>query len=60
MTVCFFCILHYQIACLFALGSGIVMDWEQTSGSLYTSGDVRFVRIWDVQTELRVQVRQCM
>lgn len=44
----------------FALGSGIVMDWEQTSGSLYTSGDVRFVRIWDVQTELRVQVRQCM
>lgn len=36
-------------------GSGIVMDWEQTSGSLYTSGDVRFVRIWDVQTELKVQ-----
>lgn len=40
----------------FLLGAGLVMDWDQASSSLYTSGDVRFVRIWDVQTELRVQV----
>lgn len=36
-------------------GAGLVMDWDQSSSNLYTSGDVRFVRIWDVQKELRVQ-----
>jgi len=39
-----------------AKGSGLVVDWDQTSSLMYTSGDVRIVRIWDTETELRVQV----
>jgi len=39
-----------------AKGSGLVVDWDQTSSLMYTSGDVRTVRIWDTETELRVQV----
>lgn len=39
-----------------AKGSGLVMDWDQTLSLMYTSGDVRIVRIWDAETELRVQV----
>jgi len=39
-----------------AKGSGLVIDWDQTSSLMYTSGDVRIIRIWDVDTELRVQV----
>ena len=37
-------------------GSGLVMDWDQTSSLVYTSGDVRIIRVWDTETELRVQV----
>jgi len=43
-----------------AKGSGLVVDWDQTSSLLYTSGDVRIVRIWDAETELRVQVSTCI
>jgi len=39
-----------------AKGSGLVIDWDQTSSLMYTSGDVRIIRIWDAETELRVQV----
>jgi len=39
-----------------AKGSGLVVDWDQTSSLMYTSGDVRIIRIWDTETELRVQV----
>jgi regulator-associated protein of mTOR len=38
-----------------AKGSGMVVHWDQSSGLLYTSGDVRIIRIWDTQKELRVQ-----
>ncbi|XP_074648053.1 regulatory-associated protein of mTOR-like isoform X2 [Tubulanus polymorphus] len=36
-------------------GSGLVLNWEQQSGILLASGDVRHIRVWDVQKELKVQ-----
>ena len=39
-------------------GSGLVLDWEQESGMLLASGDVRIIRVWDTQRELKLQVRQ--
>lgn len=38
------------------VGSGVVLDWEQQSGRLLASGDVRYIRVWDSTTELKVQV----
>lgn len=40
----------------FALGAGMVVDWEQETGLLMTSGDVRIIRIWDTDREMKVQV----
>lgn len=37
-------------------GAGMVVDWEQDTGLLMTSGDVRVVRIWDTDREMKVQV----
>ena len=37
-------------------GAGLVADWDQSAALLYASGDVRSVRVWDVQKELKVQV----
>lgn len=34
--------------------SGLVLDWSQESLQLLATGDVRLVRIWDVERELRV------
>ncbi|XP_047669460.1 regulatory-associated protein of mTOR isoform X3 [Tachysurus fulvidraco] len=34
---------------------GMVMDWEQENGLLMTSGDVRVIRIWDTEREMKVQ-----
>ncbi|XP_052071445.1 regulatory-associated protein of mTOR-like isoform X2 [Mytilus californianus] len=36
-------------------GSGLVIDWEQESGRLLASGDVRYIRVWDSVTELKLQ-----
>ncbi|TPX34292.1 hypothetical protein SmJEL517_g02937 [Synchytrium microbalum] len=36
-------------------GSGLVTDWQQSTGSLLVSGDVRQIRIWDVEREACVQ-----
>ncbi len=36
--------------------SGLVIDWEQENNTLLASGDVRVIRIWDVQKELKIQV----
>ncbi|XP_071815163.1 regulatory-associated protein of mTOR-like isoform X2 [Apostichopus japonicus] len=36
-------------------GSGMVLDWEQESGFLLASGDVRVIRVWDTQKELCLQ-----
>lgn len=35
----------------------MVVDWEQETGLLMTSGDVRIIRIWDTDREMKVQVR---
>ncbi|XP_053084081.1 regulatory-associated protein of mTOR isoform X9 [Pangasianodon hypophthalmus] len=34
---------------------GMVVDWEQENGLLMTSGDVRVIRIWDTEREMKVQ-----
>ncbi|KAL3877256.1 hypothetical protein ACJMK2_034989 [Sinanodonta woodiana] len=36
-------------------GSGLVTNWEQQTGMLLASGDVRFIRVWDSQKEMKVQ-----
>ncbi|XP_078427294.1 regulatory-associated protein of mTOR isoform X1 [Cetorhinus maximus] len=36
-------------------GAGMVVDWEQETGLLMTSGDVRIIRIWDTDRELKIQ-----
>ncbi|XP_072414859.1 regulatory-associated protein of mTOR [Chiloscyllium punctatum] len=36
-------------------GAGMVVDWEQETGLLMTSGDVRIIRIWDTDRETKVQ-----
>ncbi|KAF9011295.1 hypothetical protein BDQ17DRAFT_1387682 [Cyathus striatus] len=32
-------------------GSGMVMDWKQTAGTLLIGGDSHFIKVWDAQTE---------
>ncbi|CAH1793910.1 unnamed protein product [Owenia fusiformis] len=36
-------------------GSGLVTDWEQQTGILLASGDVRIIRVWDVNKELKIK-----
>ncbi|XP_037665950.1 regulatory-associated protein of mTOR [Choloepus didactylus] len=36
-------------------GAGMVVDWEQETGLLMSSGDVRLIRIWDTDRETKVQ-----
>uniref|UniRef100_A0AAQ4QX54 Regulatory-associated protein of mTOR n=1 Tax=Gasterosteus aculeatus aculeatus TaxID=481459 RepID=A0AAQ4QX54_GASAC len=38
-----------------AHSAGMVVDWEQETGLLMTSGDVRVIRIWDTDREMKVQ-----
>ena len=33
----------------------MVLEWEQQSGLLYTTGDVRYIRVWDTHKELKIQ-----
>nr|BAC78394.1 hypothetical protein [Coprinopsis cinerea] len=32
-------------------GSGMVMDWRQSAGTLLVGGDSRVIKVWDAQTE---------
>ncbi|KAF8195097.1 hypothetical protein BJ912DRAFT_1085993 [Pholiota molesta] len=32
-------------------GTGLVMDWKQTAGTLLLGGDSRVIKVWDAQTE---------
>ncbi|THH18632.1 hypothetical protein EW146_g2399 [Bondarzewia mesenterica] len=32
-------------------GSGVVVNWKQSGGSLLVSGDSRMIRVWDAHTE---------
>ena len=34
----------------------MVLEWKQNSGLLFASGDVRVIKVWDVQQEMKVQV----
>eukprot|EP00731_Ephydatia_muelleri_P028434 Em0020g78a len=33
---------------------GMVLDWEQSTGLLYASGNVKHIRIWDTHKEMKV------
>ncbi|KIJ13751.1 hypothetical protein PAXINDRAFT_170081 [Paxillus involutus ATCC 200175] len=35
-------------------GSGLVMDWKQSGGSLLVGGDSRVIRVWDAHSESQV------
>ena len=32
-------------------GSGLIMDWKQSTGMLLVGGDSRVIKAWDAQTE---------
>jgi len=32
-------------------GSGVVLDWKQSAGTLLVGGDSRAIKVWDAQTE---------
>jgi len=38
-------------------GSGLVLDWKQSIGSLLVGGDSRVIKVWDAQTETQSLVR---
>lgn len=35
-------------------GSGLILDWKQSGGSLLVGGDSRIIRVWDAHTESQV------
>ncbi|KAH7886310.1 hypothetical protein F5I97DRAFT_1879356 [Phlebopus sp. FC_14] len=35
-------------------GSGLIMDWKQSGGSLLVGGDSKIIRVWDAHTESQV------
>jgi len=37
-------------------GSGVILDWKQSGGSLLIGGDSRIIRVWDAHTETQVLV----
>jgi regulator-associated protein of mTOR len=38
-------------------GSGVILDWKQSGGSLLVGGDSRIIRAWDAHTETQTLVR---
>jgi regulatory associated protein of mTOR len=38
-------------------GSGLLLDWRQSGGSLLAGGDSRIIRHWDAHTESQTLVR---
>lgn len=38
--------------------SGLVTDWHQARGLLFTGGDARYIKVWDVHQELPVVVSE--
>jgi WD40 repeat protein len=37
-------------------GSGVILDWKQSGGSLLAGGDSRIIRVWDAHTETQLLV----
>ena len=33
-----------------------MLEWEQSTGTIFASGDARIIRIWDTQKEIKSQV----
>ena len=33
----------------------MVLEWEQPSGLLYATGDVRYISVWDTHKEMKIQ-----
>ncbi|GIX87476.1 regulatory-associated protein of mTOR [Caerostris darwini] len=36
-------------------GSGLVLQWEQHASQILASGDVRHIRVWDAEKEMKIQ-----
>lgn len=36
--------------------SGLVCDWHQERATLFTGGDARLIKVWDVQQEMPIMV----
>lgn len=34
-------------------GSGVVLDWKQSGGTLLVGGDSRVIKVWDAHTEIQ-------
>lgn len=37
-------------------GSGMVLDWKQSAGTLLVGGDSHVIKVWDAQTETQGMV----
>ena len=37
--------------------SGLVCDWHQERGLLFTGGDARVIKVWDAHQEMSIMVR---
>jgi regulatory associated protein of mTOR len=37
-------------------GSGLILDWKQSGGSLLVGGDSRIIRVWDAHAETQTLV----
>lgn len=40
--------------------SGLVSDWHQARGLLFTGGDARVIKVWDVHQEMPVMVKSSL
>lgn len=38
-------------------GTGMIMNWKQSAGTLLVGGDSRVIKVWDAQTETQGLVR---
>lgn len=40
--------------------SGLVCDWHQGRGTLFTGGDARVIKVWDAHQEMPIMVKDCL
>lgn len=43
---------------IFQRGAGLVCEWHQARGSLFTGGLSNFIKIWDAEEEVCIQVTE--
>ena len=46
--------LLYYWYTIIPIDVGMVMEWEQPTGLLYATGDVKYIRVWDTHKELKI------